>query len=244
MTMYRVTRREQAWYGESIGILILDAAYPCVPGNVGNASTFSFPVRYEKVVGASIDRLLNQQDPELVEPFVDAARNLQSAGVKAIAGACGFMALFQQEVAASVDIPVFLSSLLQVPFIYQITGKPVGIITAHSARVTPKHFTSVGIADNLPIAIAGMEDQQEFNEAVLEEKGTLDSLKIEEEVVGVARNLIRENPDVGSILLECSDLPPYASAVQQAVGRPVFDFITMINYVHSGLVRTPYRGFM
>lgn len=244
MTTYRVTNREQAWYGESIGILILDASYPCVPGNVGNASTFNFPVRYEKVVGASIDRLLNQQDPKLAEPFVAAARHLQSAGVKAITGACGFMALFQQEVAASVDLPVFLSSLLQIPFIYQITGKKVGIITANASRLTTKHFVSAGIPDDLPIAVAGMENQTEFNEAVLEEKGSLDSQKIEAEVVGVARELVEENPDMGAILLECSDLPPYAEAVQKAVGLPVFDFITMINYVHTGLVRIPFLGFM
>lgn len=244
MTTYRVTNPAQAWYGESIGILILDATYPCVPGNVGNASTFDFPVRYEKVQGASIDRLLNQQDETLAMPFVQAARNLQQSGVKAITGACGFMALFQQKVAASVDIPVFLTSLLQIPFIHQITGKTVGIITANASCLTLYHLAAVGIPDTLPIAVAGMENQTEFKAAVLEEKGTLDSTKIEDEVVRVARQLRRENPEMGSVLLECSDLPPYAHAVQRALELPVFDFITMINHVHTSLVQTPYKGFM
>jgi aspartate/glutamate racemase len=244
MATYRINKPEQAWYGESIGILILDASYPCVPGNVGNASTFTFPVRYEKVQGASIDRLLNQQDPQLAAFFVRAARNLQNSGVKAITGACGFMALFQQEVAASVDIPVFLSSLLQIPFIYQITGKKIGIITANASCLTQKHFEAVGMPEGLPIAIAGMENQSEFREAILEEKGTLDSCKIEEEAVSVARELATDNPDIGAVLLECSDLPPYAEAVQRAVKLPVFDFITMINYIHTSLVRMPYKGFI
>ena len=242
--IYRAGKPGQAWYGESIGILILDASYPCVPGNVGNASTFSFPVRYEKVKGASIDRLLNKQDPELATPFIQAARNLRDHGVKAITGACGFMALFQQEVAASIDIPVFLSSLAQIPFIHQITGKKVGIITANASCLTPKHFQATGIPQSLPLVIAGMENQTEFREAVLEEKGSLDSSRIEKEVVQVAKELAANNPDVGAILLECSDLPPYAKAIQQAVDLPVFDFFTMINYVHSAYVRLPFTGFM
>ena len=237
-------RPGQAWYGESVGILILDASYPCIPGNIGNASTFPFPVRYEKVQGASIDRLLNQQDADLVSPFIDAALKLYNSGVRAITGACGFMALFQREVAASINIPVFLSSLLQIPFMYQITGKIIGIITADASCLKPEHLISTGIPDGLPLVIAGMENQPEFRDAVLKEKGSLDSLKIQNEIVEVARNLVKNNPDVGTILLECSDLPPYAHVVQNEVGLPVFDFFTMINYVHTTLVREPFKGFM
>ncbi|MFN2357091.1 MAG: aspartate/glutamate racemase family protein [Desulfotignum sp.] len=244
MTVYHINRKTQAWYGESIGILILDAAYPCIPGNIGNAGTFGFPVRYQKVADASIDRLLNQQDPSLAEPFIQAARKLQDQGVRAVTGACGFMALFQQQVAESVDIPVFLSSLLQIPFIHQITKKKIGIITANASCLRPGHFTSAGVSLDLPLVIAGMEDQPEFRDAVLMEKGSLDSDKIRNEVVEVAKELVQNHPDIGSILLECSDLPPYAHAVQSAVKLPVFDFFTMINYVHTTLVRSPFSGFM
>jgi aspartate/glutamate racemase len=224
--------------------LILDASYPCIPGNVGNANTFPFPVRYEKVEGASIDRLLNQQDPDLATPFIDAALRLYSSGVRAITGACGFMALFQQEVAQSLKIPVFLSTLLQLPFMYQITEKKVGVITADATCLQSKHFTSTGVPKDFPLAIAGMENQPEFREAILKEKGSLDSDKIQEEVVAVAKDLVSKNQDIGSILLECSDLPPYAHAVQTAVKLPVFDFYTMIHYVHTTLVRTSFHGFM
>lgn len=236
----------QCWYGESIGILILDAHYPCVPGNVGNATTFPFPVRYKVVKDASIERLLTQRDPSLVEPFIHAALELQREGVKAITGACGFMALFQREVSAECRIPVFLSSLLQVPFILQILpkGRRVGVITADSRALTPGHFDSVGITPKMPLAVGGMEDQTEFREAVLQERGTLDSDLIRDEVVSVARKLIRDYPDIGAILMECSDLPPYASTVQAETQLPVFDFITMIHYVHSALARRPYEGLM
>ena len=109
MPFYKIRSKSRSWDGEPIGILILDAAYPCVPGNVGNATTYPFPVRYHEVRGASIERLLNQRDPALLEPFIEGARKLEAEGVRAITGACGFMALFQQEIADSVDIPVFMS---------------------------------------------------------------------------------------------------------------------------------------
>jgi hypothetical protein len=246
MTVYRIRNTKRSWDGESIGILILDAAYPCVPGNVGNASTFDFPVRYKEVRGASIERLLNQRDPSLLEPFLEGARQLQDEGVKAITGACGFMALFQPQVAEAVEIPVFLSSLLQIPFIHRTLKKDqkIGVITANKSVLTPEHFANVGVGSEIPLALYGMEEQEEFYSSVLLEKGTMDSDKVEEEVVGVAQQMIEEHPEVGAIVLECSDLPPYGFAVQQATGRPVFDFITMINYVHTAVVKRRYEGFM
>ena len=244
MAFYQAKNKKQSWYGESIGILILDATYPCIPGNVGNASTFPFPVRYKVVKEASIERLIKKRDKTLVQPFIDAAIELQEEGVKAITGACGFMALFQREVSDAVDVPVFLSSLLQIPFIYQIKKQKIGIITADSKSLTPEHFISVGVNKEIPLLIGGMEDQKEFREAILEEKGTLDSDLIESEVVGVAKKLITENPDIGALVLECSDLPPYAHAIQKEVNLPIFDFTTMIQYVHTALVRKEFQGFM
>lgn len=234
----------QAWYGETIGIIVLDARYPCIPGNVANASTYGFPVRYQTIQGASIDRLLYSRDPDLAKPFIEAALALQEAGVKAISGACGFMALFQKQVAAALDIPVFLSSLLQIPFIHTITGKPIGVLTADASALTPMHFEGVNVSLETPLFVRGMENCPEFSSSILKEKGTMDSALIEEEAVREALALQAEHPNIGSILLECSDLPPYASAIQRATGLPVFDYITMINYVAQTNRRTSYAGLM
>lgn len=244
MSIHSIRDRRQSWYGEDIGILILDAAYPCVPGNVGNATSFPFPVRYEEVQGASIDRLLNQRDPTLVEPFIAAARALEARGVRAITGACGFMALFQQEVAAAVSIPVGLSSLLQIPLIGAVCGGTTGIITANAAQLTPLHFRGCRVTDDSPRVIYGMEGCDEFRTAILEEKGTLDSAAIEAEVLSVARRMQAETPDLRAILLECSDLPPYAAAIQRATGLPVYDFNTLIRYLRDGVRQRDYTGYM
>lgn len=240
--IHRSRLKSQSWAGETIGIMVLDCHYPFLPGNVANASTFDFPVRYAVVEGATADRLLYQADPALMEPFIDAARRLQEEGVKAITGACGFMALFQREIAAAVKIPVFASSLLQVPFIHQITGKRVGIITADSTCLKPAHFQGTGIADDIPLAIGGMETKDAFMQGIIANVGELDDDGIRKGAVEVAEKLQAEHDDLGAILLECSDLPPYAHAIQAATGLPVFDFVTMINYVHETLARKPYCG--
>jgi Asp/Glu/hydantoin racemase len=247
MTVYRIKSKSRSWDGIPIGILILDAAYPCIPGNVGNATTYDFPVRYKEIKGASIERLLNERDPKLLEPFIAGAKELEAEGVGAITGACGFMALFQPRVAAAVNVPVFLSSLLQVPFIRSTLrpGQKIGVISANAGALTDEHFRNVGIASDTPLAVYGMEDQYEFRSSVLEEKGTLDSAKVEEEILGVAARMTRENPNLGAIVLECSDLPPYARAVREATGLPVFDFTTMIRYVHNALVPKTYeKGYI
>jgi len=233
-------------YGEAIGILLLDTFIPFPPGDVGNASTYSFPVRYKVVKGASTDRLINQQDPSLLEPFIEAGHALVKEGVKAITGDCGFMILFQERLAAEFPVPVFMSSLLQVPFISRML-KPeekVGIISADSRNLTGKHLQAAGINENMKVKVVGMQDQKYFFDAILAEKGVLNFEEVQKEVVDVAANLVKDDEQIKAILLECSDLPPYAAAIQESVGLPVFDFTTMINYVYLALVRKKFEGFI
>ena len=244
LPFYTIKSKSRSWDGEPVGILILDAAYPCVPGNVGNATTFPFPVRYHEVRGASIDRLLNQRDPSLLAPFVEGAQKLEAEGVRAITGACGFMALCQQEIADAVDVPVFMSSMLQVPFIVRTLkrGKKVGIISANASVMTEQHLRNVGITADMPVVLYGMESKDEFRSSVLEEKGTMDTDIVEREILEVCDRMLAENPEVAAIQLECSDLPPFAAAVHRHTGLPVFDFITMIRHFESALNPTEYVG--
>lgn len=48
-----------------------------------------------------------------------------------------------------------------------------------------------------------------------------------------ANHLVRKHPDVGAIILECTNMPPYADTVRQVTGLPVFDAVTMINYAYG-----------
>ncbi|MES0885145.1 aspartate/glutamate racemase family protein [Roseibium sp. SCP14] len=244
MTTYRSRSKTQSWAGETIGILVLDCYYPFIPGNVANATTYGFPVRFAEVKGATADRLLYQADPALLDDFIEAARQLEREGVRAITGACGFMALFQREIQAAVNVPVFASSLMQIPFIHALTGKRVGVVTADATCLKPAHFEGTSVSGDIPVAIGGMEGVPAFVSGILDNIGELDDAAIRQGVVAVARKLQSQHDDLGAILLECSDLPPYAADIQAATGLPVFDFITMINYVHQTLTRKPFHGYV
>lgn len=244
MTIYKA-KPGQASYGEAIGVLLLDALTPFIPGDVANATTYDFPVRFKKVPGLTTKRVLGK-DPTAFEPLLAAAEELAGQGVRAVTGDCGFLALHQERLAASLDIPVFLSSLLQIPFISSILGqcRKVGIITADSEALDESLLLAAGVEARDGLVIRGMEDRQHFSEAVLQETGDLDSTEVEREVICVVREMVAEEPMVGALLLECSCLPPYGRAVQKAVGLPVFDYVTMINYVHSALVKKRFEGEM
>lgn len=234
----------QVSYGETIGILMLDTYTPFIPGDVGNASTYDFPVRYETVEDLTVKRIFSK-DITAYDKLKNAAKRLESQGVKAITGDCGFMAIYQQQLVKDLSIPVFLSSMLQVPFISNIIGKnkKVGIISANSKSLNDNNLLKeVGIESTTPIIIEGLEDKKEFNKSIIEEVGVLDSDKIEKEVVMTAKDMVKKEGDIGAILLECSVLPPYSKAVQKATQLPVFDYITMINYVYSSIVQKKYSG--
>ncbi len=239
-------RKGQVSYGEAIGILLADTYIPFIPGDVGNATTYPFPVRFKTVKGASVERLLREADPALLRPFIDAGMELVQEGVRAVTSDCSFLARFQKEMADALPVPVFMSSLSQVPFISSMlrSGEKVGIIAADSRALKKEHLTRAGIDDAIPVAIVGMEEEKEFREATLLEKGTLDPTQVEKEIVNVATRLIREHKSIGAILLAASEMPPYSAAVQEATGLPVFDFVTMIQYVYSAVVQKRFSGFM
>lgn len=236
-------KNSQVSYGEAIGILLLDSPVPFIPGDVANATTYPFPVRFKKVDGFSVPRALSR-DETVFPALLAAARDLAENGVRAVTGDCGFMALHQQRLRQALDLPVFLSSLLQIPFIRQILprDRAIGILTASAPDLTPAFLTEIGIPPGSDLLISGLETATEFRTAVLEEKGSLDADKIETEVTDAARSLAAQG--AGAILLECSVLPPYADAVHRETGLPVFDYITMINYVFSAVKPRTYAGFM
>jgi hypothetical protein len=92
--------------------------------------------------------------------------------------------------------------------------------------------------------VIGLDDCEHFVDAVYRETGTLDTDMVESAVVQRSLALQQQFPDMGSLLLECSMLPPYGKAVQEATGLPVFDYVTMIDYVHATLVKTKFYGHM
>lgn len=227
--------------GFAIGIIAVELIYPKMPGNVANATTYPFPVLYKKV-SFEIERLF-EGDPAIRDQIVEAAKELEAEGVRAIIGACGYFAHFQKDVAEAVDVPVFLSSLCQLPMIK--TGispkKKIAVVAASGDNIDDALLVNVG-TDSSRLIVKNIGDLPSFA-PIRWGKTTLDNGILTDDLCGELVKLVEENPDIGAILLECSDLPPYARAIQDATGLPVFDFNTMIDLVYHAVVQKTYFGY-
>jgi len=230
MTMAKASQEPLA----AIGIIMLDTTFPRIIGDVGNPDTFSFPVAYKKVTGACPKRVVEEGDRSLIAPFIQAGQELVANGVKALATSCGFLALFQPELTRALPVPVFTSSLLQAHFIYPTlkAGQKIGILTASKASLTGRHLAAVGI-DRYPLAVVGMDDAPEFRSVFLEGKTTLDASRCQHELLAAVDKLLCSHENIGALILECTNMGPYAPAIACHTKLPVYDVVTMITCIHS-----------
>lgn len=235
------------FYGDLVGVLMLDMDAPLIPGNVGNAASYNFPVRYKVLKGLPADWWCDEIGPDesRCQVFIDAAKELEAEGCKAITSGCGFFAIYQQRVAEAVNIPVFLSPLLMVPMLSRMVGNGrVGILTAGGDHLKGDFLKKVGIDESVKYAVGGLQKTEEFfNVHVTCKKKTINPEKMQAEVVQAAQDLIEKYPDIRVFVFECSDIPPFAREVARVTGRPVFDFITLAHMVARAIQPVQYGQF-
>jgi len=216
--------------GFSVGILVLDTRFPRIAGDIGNAGTFDFPVLYHPVRGASSDRVVRRPDRDLLPLFVEGARALERSGVRAITTSCGFLALYQDDLAAVSPVPVATSALLHIK---ALKGKKVGVITASAKNLTPAHFEAVGAPSDTPFV--GLPEDSSFAATFLRNGLTLDRAQVEKEAVAAGRDLVAKHPGIDTVVLECTNLPPYKKAIAEALGLPVVDVLDLLAGFYAGL---------
>lgn len=235
-TRTTVARGGKAIYGAALGILLLEARFPRIPGDMGNGRTWPFPVLYRVVRGASPEKVVLNGARGLLPDFIEAAQDLVSLGAEAITTNCGFLSLFQAELAAAVGVPVATSALMQVPWVQSTLppGKRVGLVTVSSSTLTPAHLQAAGVPLDTPVA--GTENGREFFRVLIKaEQDDMDIALAEQDILEAGRALVQRHPEVGAIVLECTNMPPYAAALQAEVNLPVYDIYSMINWFHAGL---------
>ena len=223
-----------------LGILMLDTTFPRIPGDVGNSLSYDFPVLLKTVPGATVQRVVYEADADLLGQFIDAAGELEAQRAAAITSSCGFLSLFQEKVAQAVSVPVFLSSLLQVPMVFALTRRRTAIITAHSERLTEQVLACAGIDDRIPLAVSGLQDASAFSDPIWKNGASLQKDAIQGEVLARAGSLLKRYPDIGAFVFECHNLAPYSRLVQQATGRPVFDIIDFAHWIFSTIDKRGY----
>lgn len=246
--MYTV-RPGKTTYGHTIGIIMQHDGLVRLPGDVGNLTTYAFPVTFRAVPDFPMEAMQTRGLLDYADCFVAAARDLEALGCTAIAAGCGFLALLQPALAAAVSVPIFASALIQVPLVHAMLppSRKVGIITAGAANLTEAHFNAVGwSARQIPVSVIGIEEDEarDFSRENLRLVADDAAMvaRLEASMVRLARKLVARDPAVGALVFECTNMPPYADAVQRAVDLPVFDIVTLINMVHEAVARRPYHG--
>ena len=232
--------------GVGIGVIQLIANIPMIPGNMGNVSTFGFPLLYEPVDVTGDMVVSSEPHPDVLKRSVGAARKLEAQGCRAIVGNCGFFANYQPQIAEQLDTPFFSSSLLQIPLIL-MSLKPdqkLGVMTADGPTLeAAPALENCGVSDRSRLIIVGLEETSEMKKIL----ATIDRhnpRRFELQLVETAKRMAADHEDMGAILLECTELPPHARAIQKSVGMPVWGFPSMVNWVYAGVVRRSYAGFM
>lgn len=219
----------------SIGILMLDTQFPRFRGDIGNPDTWPFDVVLETVTGASAQSVVGATDKQDLQPFIQAALRLQKAGVSGITTSCGFLSLVQAQIAEHLTVPFVASSLVQVPWVESImpSGKQVGILTINADSLTSAHLLAAGISHKVPVK--GTETGKEFTRCILGNHHTMDQLLCKQDNVNAALQFIEQYPDLGAIVMECTNMAPYANAVHHATGLPVYSIYTLIRWFQAGL---------
>jgi len=231
-----IARGGKAVYGAAVGILMLEARFPRIPGDVGNAGTWPFPVLYKVVRGASPERVVRERAEGLLDAFLEGGRELVAQGADGIVTNCGFLSLFQADLAVACGVPVATSSLMQAPVIERLLppGRRVGILTVSKASLTSEHLAAAGVALDAPVV--GTDDGREFTRVLLGNELELDVDAAERDILDAGDRLVARHPEVGAVLLECTNMCPYARALRDRLGLPVFDMVSFVIWFHGGLV--------
>ena len=243
-------------FGEAVGIITQRTWYPAlIHGHHNVVTTYDFPVRIKLIENwrAPKDKW-EEWSGWNVSEYIKIAKELESEGVAAICTNCGLNGTMQEVLANAVNVPVFTSSLLQVPFVSRSLkkGKKVGILTGSARHVRDQNYKllrNCGIDASVPCIVKGMDESEDvdlwrsqFVQAMTPGKSSsaYDPRKVEALMAKEAKKMVSENPDIGAIVLECTEMPLYSAAVQEATGLLVFDSSTMVRYVYNACVKRHY----
>ena len=222
-------------YGANVGILMLETRFPRIPGDIGNASTWPFPVQYRVVREATPDKVVRNDARVLLDKFIDAAKDLVASGCDGITTNCGFLSILQDQLAEEIQVPVATSSLMQVPMVQSTLppGKRVGILTISKETLTEAHLKAAKVPLDTPIV--GTEGGKVFTRDILGDAPEIDFAACREDMRDAARELVAKHDDIGAIVLECTNMIPYAADIRAATGLPVYSIYNFVTWFHAGL---------
>lgn len=213
-----------------LGVVMLDTRFPRPPGDVGHPATFPVPVRQLVVTGAVPRRVVASaaalRGSGLAGRFIAAMRQLEAEGARALTTSCGFLVLLQDDLQRAVRVPVVSSSLLRLPA--RLEREPqVGVLTISAGHLGDEHLLAAGVPPERlrDVLVQGVDPAGPFATAILGNLPTLDLAAAEADVVAAAQALLRRAPGLRTLVLECTNMPPYADAVRMTTGCEILSLV-------------------
>ncbi len=209
-----------------LGIVMLDTQFPRPVGDIGHPETFNVPTHREIVRGIWPAKVVQSaaglHQARTVPAFQSVVRSLEKRGAKAITTSCGFLVLLQKELQSAVRIPVVTSSLLLLPELLKVQQR-VGVLTISSSALGKEHLRSAGVPRERlqDVVVQGVAATTEFVVKILGNQTQMDVAQAERDVVAAAVALKQRAPDISTVVLECTNMPPYLAAIKAATGLKV-----------------------
>ncbi len=224
------------WEGGQVpmGLMQLET----LPGNSTNPASYPFPVKMVQVPGANTETIIIHPSKEVLQRMIDISlKAIEEDGIEAVTTSCGFNAIFQKELSEALPVPVFSSSLLQVPFVQTMVGpkRAVGVLTASKSSLSAEHLAYCGITPEMNVHVMGLEDAVEWSKIFDHPDDAFDMEAVTNEIINTAKAGVAAHPEIAALVLECTDLPPYAARLREELKMPVFDFNTMMGHVSQAL---------
>jgi len=202
------------------------AAPPPPPGSLRHPATFHFPLIIETIPGAWVENAV-RGDPALEPAVIATARRLVERGAVAISSTCGFLVRHQAAVAASVTVPVAMSSLLLLPaLLHQVPPRAkIAVVTYDSRHCSQDLLGIDDPAERARIVIGGIEGGKFWHDEQKRPVPPTDVAAIETEVATCVARLRATHPDIATILFECAAFPVAAPAIRRIAKLPVYDIV-------------------
>ncbi|MDH2348668.1 hypothetical protein [Bradyrhizobium sp. SSUT77] len=213
------------------------------PGSLMSPGTYGFPVLIESVKGSTVDRTMSG-DLTLVPAYIAAARKLVERGAVAIGSNCGFAIRYQAAVAAAVDVPVMMSTLVLLPSLLRqlAPSAQVGVVTSDSTLFAEDLLGVTDPTERARVVVVGIEGGNMARNSAMNRP--TEPAEIEEDVVACVTRLVDANPKVAALLFTCTLFPTITPSIRRKFGRPIYDISTacrlaLESAVSTGLVHAP-----
>ncbi|KAF2724604.1 hypothetical protein K431DRAFT_310149 [Polychaeton citri CBS 116435] len=227
-----------------LGFLAIECYFTRPPGDPWNEKTWQFPLIRETASGSSESQVVSRDDysDEFLQRFIDAGMKLVEQGCVGIITSCGFLALAQPQLAARLPVPFASSSLIQVPSIFSLLppSRSIGILTYDESRLSLKHLERVGVSSSFfhRVHIMGAPQDGVLHRRIKQNIPYVYD-EIEAELIALAQHMVLVYPDIGALVLECTQMPPYTGGIRKALGNrlPIFDVHSMVQWFYEALTR-------